>query len=361
MGQAKIINAAKKPKNPETKKEDINLSPDNLKPTRSESIEEINISNIRHYNVIPDYREQSRLPYPVVVRESETVYHCIEGWRDIEEASHKGLSTIKCHVFHVDAITKESLALEKTKIRIAPQGGHACYAESMRNIFMVHSLLLDSDDMLAVNGHGGCRRGADFVNHKDDSLRSLISEYCCISKDSLNHYLSYGQYINIEAMQVLVAMGASRSFFENTNHLKSDKVKIIKGLGRTNNYITKIISNAYFSAFSGLNQSVDHRKCVDILSKQLDIACEKENLLWKIDHKEADPVFDPLPPTPDGEGDDTENNIRKVFIKNIINECTLTLADCSIDHFDMTLKSIVNRIARFYSEKNKKEEVAASG
>ena len=80
--------------------------------TTGEEIAELPIASIQPCRNIPDYRDLTESPHPIVIQ-SPDACHCIDGWNLIEQAQSEGRSTIRCHVFKIDRHSETELAIRK--------------------------------------------------------------------------------------------------------------------------------------------------------------------------------------------------------------------------------------------------------
>ena len=79
----------------------LNNSQMGLFVTTGEEIAELSIATIQTCLNIPDYRDLTESPHPIVIQ-SPDACHCIDGWNLIEEAQSEGGSTVRCHVFQIE-------------------------------------------------------------------------------------------------------------------------------------------------------------------------------------------------------------------------------------------------------------------
>ena len=87
------------------------------------SIEPLEIANIQHFSGIPDFIDPTRSPYPIVVK-SPSSLQCIDGWELIEQAKHRGESSLNCEIIHIQRDSEIEFALWKASVRTMPIGGH---------------------------------------------------------------------------------------------------------------------------------------------------------------------------------------------------------------------------------------------
>ena len=92
--------------------------------TTGEEIAELPIVSIRPCLNIPDYRDLTESPHPIVIQ-SPDVCHCIDGWNLIEQAQSEGRSSIFCHLFKTERLSEIELAIRKVAIRTKPYASHA--------------------------------------------------------------------------------------------------------------------------------------------------------------------------------------------------------------------------------------------
>jgi len=160
--------------------------------TTGEDIVELTIASIRPCRNIPDYRDLTESPLPIVVQ-SPDVCHCIDGWNLIEKAQADKRSSVRCHVFKIDRHSEIELAIRKVAIRTKPAGGTCSYAELVRNTCRLFTILCESTDDPVVFSHGGNRRSADFTGKRENNIRSVLSERLGKSQTTINKYLQHGE------------------------------------------------------------------------------------------------------------------------------------------------------------------------
>ena len=187
--------------------------------TTSEEIAELPIASIRPCRNIPDYRDLTESPLPIVVQ-SPDACHCIDRWNLIEQAQVKGISTVRCHVFSIERHSEIELAIRKVAIRTKPAGGTCSYAEFVRNTCRLFTILCESADDPVVFSHGGNRRSADFTGKWENNIRSVLSERLGKSQTTINKYLQHGEYVSEDAFNELIDANAPKGFFEATQKEK---------------------------------------------------------------------------------------------------------------------------------------------
>ena len=197
----------------------LNDSQTGLFVTTGEEIAELPIASIRPCRNIPDYRDLTESPHPIVIQ-SPDACHCIDGWNLIEQALAEGISTVRCHVFKIERHSETELAIRKVAIRTKPLGGTCSYAELVRNTCRLFTILCESADDPVVFSHGGNRRSADFAGKRENNIRSVLSERLGKSQTTINKYLQHGEYVSDDAFNELIDANASKGFFEATQKEK---------------------------------------------------------------------------------------------------------------------------------------------
>ena len=180
--------------------------------TTSEEITELSIATIQPCRNIPDYRDLTESPLPIVVQSPNACY-CIDGWNLIEQAQVKGISTVRCHVFSIERHSEIELAIRKVAIRTKPLGGTCSYAELVRNTCRLFAILHESVDDPVLFSHGGNRRGAEFADKRENNIRSVLSERLGKSQTTINKYLQHGEYVSDNAFNQLIDTNAPKGFF----------------------------------------------------------------------------------------------------------------------------------------------------
>ncbi|MFZ0242695.1 MAG: hypothetical protein WAL90_13705 [Desulfobacterales bacterium] len=187
--------------------------------TTSEEIAELPTASIQPCRNIPDYRDLTESPLPIVIQ-SPDVCHCIDGWNLIEKAQSEGRSIVCCHVFQIERHSEIELAIRKVAIRTKPLGGTCAYAELVRNTCRLFAILHESADDPVVFSHGGNRRGAEFADKRENNIRSVLSERLGKSQTTINKYLQHGGYVSEDAFNELIDANAPKGFFEATQKEK---------------------------------------------------------------------------------------------------------------------------------------------
>lgn len=187
--------------------------------TTGEEIIELSIASIRPCRNIPDYRDITESPLPIVVQPPDAC-HCIDGWNLIEQAQAEGISTIRCHIFKIDRHSETELAIRKVAIRTKPLGGTCSYAELVRNSCRLFAILYESADDPVVFSHGGNRRSADFTGKRENNIRSVLSERLGKSQTTINKYLQHGEYVSDDTFTELIDANTPKGFFEATQKEK---------------------------------------------------------------------------------------------------------------------------------------------
>ena len=187
--------------------------------TTGEEIVELPIESIRPCRNIPDYKDMTESTVPIVVQTPDAC-QCIDGWNLIEKAQAYGLSSVRCHVSKIDRHSEIELAIRKVAIRTKPLGGTCSYAELVRNICRLFTILCESADDPVVFSHGGNRRSTDFAGKRENNIRSVLSERLGKSQTTINKYLQHGEYVSDDAFNDLIDANAPKGFFEATQKEK---------------------------------------------------------------------------------------------------------------------------------------------
>ena len=187
--------------------------------TTSEEIAELSTGSIQPCLDIPDYRDLTESPHPIVIQ-SPDACHCIDGWNLIEKAQSEGGSTVRCHVFQIERHSETELAIRKVAIRTKPLGGTCAYAELVRNTCRLFAILHEYADDPVVFSHGGNRRSTEFADKRENNIRSVLSERLGKSQTTINKYLQHGGYVSEDAFNELIDANAPKGFFEATQKEK---------------------------------------------------------------------------------------------------------------------------------------------
>lgn len=195
--------------------------------TLSESIEELDIAQLRHFTRIPDYREASRVAHPVIVK-TPTGGYCIEGWELVQRAKSEGKMRLTCHIYRIRDHSTIELALRKISIRTLPQGGKEAYAETLHNIRLLTEILSTSQQDPVIFSHGGPGRAGSFTVNTEDNVRTLLSQRLGKSVATVNECLVHAEYANEEALQKLIELEAEEGFFKEAQKRKRFLIKNLR-------------------------------------------------------------------------------------------------------------------------------------
>jgi hypothetical protein len=209
--------------------------------TTSEEIAELPTASIQPCRNIPDYRDLTESPLPIVIQ-SPDACHCIDGWNLIEQALSEGRSTICCHVFSIERHSEIELAIRKVAIRTKPTGGTCSYTELVRNTCRLFAILYESADDPVVFAQGGNRRGADFAGKRENNIRSVLSERLGKSQTTINKYLQHGEYISDDTFTELIDANTPKGFFEATQKGKQQYASELKSRQSASNEIIRLVS-----------------------------------------------------------------------------------------------------------------------
>jgi len=191
-----------------------------------QSAEPLEIAKITHFSGIPDFIDPTRSPYPIIVQSASSL-QCIDGWELIEQAIHRGETTIKCDIIHIQQDSEIDVAIWKASIRIIPKGGRCIYPEEVRNTCRLFMMLYELIESAVVFSHGGDRRGDGYTNGRRNNIRHVLED--CLEKkpQTINKYLNHGEFISDEAMQGLINARVKKGFFEA---IQKDKQRLIDDL-----------------------------------------------------------------------------------------------------------------------------------
>ena len=217
--------------------------------TIARSLEELPIDSINHFLKIPDYVIATEADHPIVLRTPQG-NHCIEAWTLIEAAISEGKTTILCEVDELAVHSDKELCLRKSGIRSLTRGGTYTYAEMLRNTKDLLAMFLNSNEELRVYGHGERRYGAGFVDNGEEDVRHILAMRLGKDRDTVNFFISHGEYLSNEALKIFIAKGAPKDFFVRVQAKKRIEVKNLKGKKNcSHGTITKAISKFMLAEF----------------------------------------------------------------------------------------------------------------
>jgi hypothetical protein len=169
-------------------------------------------------------------------------FHCIDGWRLIQQAIDAGQPAINCSILPMQEHSDTELAIRKVEVRVKPRGGTCSSAELVRNISILEKFLLDEMENPIVFSHGGARLGGNFTNNKEDDLRQVLSERLGKNRSTINDYLNFARHLTDEAMYTFVAQNTGKAFFEKARINKRILIKGLESDGATFEDITAEVS-----------------------------------------------------------------------------------------------------------------------
>lgn len=210
--------------------------------TIDERYEDVEIDAIQHFTSVPDYKTPTDLKYPIVAKTPHGCF-CLDGWNRIESAKACGKVSMTCAVEYLADHSDEELAIRKTALRVKPKGGIASYGEIVRNVKRLEEMLLASNNDLRALGHGGTRRGEEFVNNKQENVIKVVALRLGKSVSTINQYLSHARYLSEEMLNILATREVNKDFFEKVNSNKTTVFTRMKSDRESDAEITDQISN----------------------------------------------------------------------------------------------------------------------
>lgn len=225
-----------------------------LSETLEEKIEEVKVSDIQHFTIVPDYVMPTDSKYPFVVMTPSST-NCIDGWHLVEEAVAQGKSTVTCKVELIAEHSDEELAIRKVALRIKPKGGTGSYAEIVRNTQYLEKILLASDKDLRTFHHGGDRKGEGFINNRHENVRKVLSSRLGKSMTTINQYLNHAHCLNDETLNFFASQKVEKDFFEEAQKNKRVEILRMKSERKSDADITTQISNEMGKWYREYHQS----------------------------------------------------------------------------------------------------------
>jgi hypothetical protein len=211
--------------------------------TIEEKIEEVNISDIQHFTIVPDYVTPADSKYPFVVKTPSST-NCIDGSHLVEEAVAQGKSTVTCKVEFISEHSDEELAIRKVALRIKPKGGTGSYAEIIRNTQCLEKILLASDKDLRVFHHGGDRKGEGFINNRQENVRKILSFRLGRSVSTINQFLNHARFLDDETLNFFASQKVGKDFFEMVQKInKRGEITRMTSEGKSHEEMTTKISD----------------------------------------------------------------------------------------------------------------------
>jgi hypothetical protein len=240
--------------------------------TIGEKYENLEIEAIQNFTSIPDYETPTDSQCPIVTRTPHGCF-CLDGWNLIETAKSNGKCSIDCAVIDLAEHSDEELAIRKTALRVKPRGGTASYAEIMRNVKRLEEMLLASNNDLRTLGHGGTRRGEEFVNNKHENVIKVLALRLGKSISTIKQYLSHARYLSEEMLNILATRGINKDFFEKANANKTATLTRLKSNRKPDGEITDQISN-YMLAWL---QDYEQHKKIERVWEEVEVSSPDES------------------------------------------------------------------------------------
>jgi len=223
-------------------------------PTHRVTIEEIDISVIQPFRLIPDYTRNTESLLPIVAASAASV-HCLDGWELIEKEVSEGNDKIRCLVHHMRHYSDLEIAIQKVAIRTMPQGGTCSYAELVRNAGILFKMLLALTENPIVFSHGGSRRGVTYIQNTENNIRTLLATRLGKSPVTINKYLNHSEFINDETMQELINEDVEKGFFEANQFHKRSLIAALKKDEKSDDDITEAVSQLVLSLLEEYRQA----------------------------------------------------------------------------------------------------------
>ncbi len=223
-------------------------------PTHQVTTEEIDISIIQPFHLIPDYNKNTKSVLPIVAVSSTSV-HCIDGWELIEKEVSAGNEKIRCLVYHLQQSSDVEIAIQKVATRILPQGGTCAHVELVRNVGILKKMLMASTENLVVFSHGGARRGSTYTQSNENNIRTLLARRLGKSTVTINKYLNHGEFLSDEAMQELITANVEKGFFEVNQIHKQRLIAGLKADQKSDDDITDAVSELVLSLLNEYRQT----------------------------------------------------------------------------------------------------------
>lgn len=190
------------------------------------SIEPLDLDGIQHFSGIPDFIDPTRSLYPIVVKSPSSI-QCIDGWELIEQAKHRGETSIICEIIHIQRDSEIEYALWKASVRTMPIGGRCIYPEKVRNTCRLFKMLDETTENSVIFSHGGARRGENYSTRSENNISLVLADRLGKSVTTINKCLQHGKNLSEEALQTLISAGVQKGFFEA---IQKDKQRLIDEL-----------------------------------------------------------------------------------------------------------------------------------
>jgi hypothetical protein len=212
------------------------------------SIEPLELANIAHFSDIPDFIEPTHSPYPIIVKSPSSI-QCIDGWELIEQAKHRGETSLTCEIIHILHDSEIDVAIWKASVRTMPPGGTCIYPEKVGNTCRLFMMLYESTENPVIFSHGGDRRGDSYPNCPENNIRHMLKDRLGKELKTINKYLNHGEFICDEAMQDLINARVKKGFFEAIQRDKQGLIDELKAEQKSPDEIVKAVSDRVISWF----------------------------------------------------------------------------------------------------------------
>ena len=222
----------------------------------------VEISKLRHFELIPDYIMSTSADNPIVVK-TEKGFFCIDGWNLVEVAKKNGIDSIMADIDLMKEHSDNELCLRKivarTKSRPSTLGGKATYMELCRNTRDMFVKLLKSNEDLRVFSHGG-NRLLDFCSNPKLDVKYILSLRQGKDKNTINDHLRHSLYLLPEIIQFFNEKKVKKDFFNKVQGKKDDVIVRMKEDGRSYEEIAKQVSEMMQAEYDMYIKEIEDKK-----------------------------------------------------------------------------------------------------
>ncbi len=192
---------------------------------------DVEISKIKDFKIIPNYKAPSIISSATLATANGQDFDLIDGQHYFQAAQLEGRTTLECRILWISDTTDTVLAWVKSYVRTGPIDGESSYAERGRNILILRELLL-TDGYLKITPGGTW-------SHEELKL-NIVTKLAAIfkrSKRTVENYLRHFDLLDQKTIEKAVAEDIPKAFFAA---IESAKIKFIDSTSGLHDQMTLI-------------------------------------------------------------------------------------------------------------------------
>jgi len=301
---------------------------------------EIEVDSINEFDPGSQYISKSPWPLPYVIKTSGLNF-CIDGYNYVTDAKSTGAEKIGVIAEDWETYSDYELAVRRFNIRDEHKT-ITYYIESMRQIYKLKKMYMESNEGVIEFGVGGNRKNLDDKLNLNLKLATDLN----LNPDTVGKYLTDIRYLSNEAIEKFiefqkkpveeVGQYPGKDFFEN---VRPKKIKYIVELQSWNlkyGEIEEKVSEGVLSAYQEYRTEQPIKEFSDKLQKENDTM-----------RKVAENLFSEIVPNPD-----PENSITEPEKPTPLVDVTILKGEPSIDD---QMKALAEKIIQVIKEEKNKD------